>query len=214
MTSSLFTFNFRLGPWEGCLNLNFDHVDLASGFDAVCTREQLGIIWRGNPAESEVARATAYSLARTLVHADALVSFPNGIVLDVEPVTWLEVRECSTTKVVSGYMHTTLATTLLDSNHPHKLRLLKAVELTKAVLDHPALRFAIADFYAARRELGPYLGFYAFRVLEDVGFHFGVTKDDKPDWDKMNAAIGAAKNKWHPLTKAGTSARHLSKYKA
>jgi hypothetical protein len=69
MPTSLFSFNFRLGPWEGCLNLNFDQEVLAPGFDAVCTRDQLGILWAGDPKQNETARATAYTLARTLVHA-------------------------------------------------------------------------------------------------------------------------------------------------
>jgi hypothetical protein len=46
------------------------------------------------------------------VHADAFVSYPGGIVLDVEPVTWLEVREHVPEGVVSGYMHQTLAISL------------------------------------------------------------------------------------------------------
>jgi hypothetical protein len=46
--------------------------------------------------------------------------------------------------------------------------------------------------------------------LEDVGFHFGVTKQDKPDWNAMNAKLGTTEAKWKPLTDAGTAARHLS----
>jgi hypothetical protein len=64
-------------------------------------------------------------------------------------------------------------------------------------------QFALGDFYIARREVGPYSAFYAFRALEDVGFHFGVMKNDKPDWDVMNAALGTSKAKWGPLTKGG-----------
>jgi hypothetical protein len=82
--SSLSTLGW---DWEGCLNLNFDQEVLAPGFGAVCTRDQLGILWAGNPQQNEAARATAYTLARTLVHADAFVSYPGGIVLHVEPVT-------------------------------------------------------------------------------------------------------------------------------
>jgi hypothetical protein len=174
---SLFSFNFRLGPWEGCLNLNFDQIELAPGFAAVCTRDHLGILWGGDPEQNEIARATAYTFARALIHADAFLSFPTGIVLEVEPVTWLEVRDC----VPTGELR-----------------------------ELPTLQFALGDFYTARREVGPYSAFYAFRVLEDVGFHFGVTKNDKPDWDAMNAALGTSKAKWDPLTEAGTGARHLS----
>ena len=210
MAISLFSFNFRLGPWEGCLNLNFDQIELAPGFAAVCTRDHLGILWSGDPEQNEIARATAYTLARALINADAFLSFPTGIVLEVEPVTWLEVRDCMPTGVVSGYMHQTLATAPLNSNHPDKIRLCGAASLTRALRDLPALQFALGDFYTARREIGPYSAFYAFRVLEDIGFHFGVTKNDKPDWDAMNAALGTSKVKWDPLTEAGTGARHLS----
>ena len=210
MAISLFSFNFRLGPWESCLNLNFDQVELAPGFAAVCTRDHLGILWGGDPQDNETARATAYALARALIHADAFLSFPGGLVLEVEPVTWLEVRDCVPTGIVSGYMHETLATAPLDSNHPDKIRLCDAAALTCALRELPALQLAFGDFYTARREVGPYSVFYAFRVLEDVGFHFGATKNDKPDWDAMNAALGTAKAKWDPLTKAGTWARHLS----
>jgi len=210
VASSLFSFNFRLGPWEGSLNLNFDQIELAPGFAAVCTRDHLGILWGGDPQQNEIARATAYTLARALIHADAFLSFPTGIVLEVEPVTWLEVRDCVPTGVVSGYMHQTLATAPLDSNHPDKIRLCGAAALRRALRELPALQFALGDFYTARREVGPYSAFYAFRMLEDVGFHFGVTKNDKPDWDAMNAALGTSKAKWDPLTEAGTCARHLS----
>jgi hypothetical protein len=210
VASSLFSFNFRLGPWEGCLNLNFGQIELAPGFAAVCTRDHLGILWGGDPQQFEIARATAYTLARALIHADAFLSFPTGIVLEVEPVTWLEVRDCVPTGVVSGYMHQTLATAPLDSNHPDKIRLCGAAAHTRALRELPVLQFALGDFYTARHEVGPYSAFYAFRVLEDVGFHFGATKNDKPDWDAMNAALGTSKAKWDPLTEAGTCARHLS----
>jgi hypothetical protein len=210
MPISLFSFNFRLGPWEGCLNLNFDQEALAPGFQAVCTRDQLSILWTGDPQQNETARAMAYILARTLVHADAFVSYPGGIVLDVEPVTWLEVREHVSKGVVSGYMHQTLVNAPLDPNHPDKARLRSAAALVRQVQPFPALQLALGDLYTARREIGPYSAFYAFRVLEDVGFHFGVTNQDKPDWKAMNAKLGTTEAKWKPLTSAGTAARHLS----
>jgi hypothetical protein len=107
-------------------------------------------------------------------------------------------------------MHQTLAIAPLDSNHPDKLRLCEAAALTRALYDLPALQLALGDFHTARREVGPYSAFYAFRVLEDVGFHFGATKNDKPAWNGMNAALGTSKAKWDPLTDAGTWTRHLS----
>src|SRR5258706_16052861 len=60
MSLSLFSFNFRLGPWEGCLNLNFDQELLARGFEAVCMRDQLAILWVGDPQQNEAARVRAY----------------------------------------------------------------------------------------------------------------------------------------------------------
>ena len=78
--------------------------------------------------------------------------------------------------VVSGYMHQTLANAPLDPNHPDKARLRSAAALVRKVQPFPALQLALGDLYTARREIGPYSSFYAFRVLEDVGFHFGVTK--------------------------------------
>jgi hypothetical protein len=104
-----------------------------------------------------------------------LVFYPGGIVLDVEPVTWLEVREHVPRGVVSGYMHHTLANVRLDPNHPDKARLRSAAALVRQVQPFPAVQLALGDFYTSRREIGPYSSFYAFRVLEDVGFHFGVT---------------------------------------
>lgn len=64
MTHSLFAFNFRLGPWENCLNLNFDQVELAPAFAAVCTRDHLGILWGGNPQQNNEARWTAHYWTR------------------------------------------------------------------------------------------------------------------------------------------------------
>src|SRR5581483_11126436 len=175
MSTSLFCFNFRLTPWEGCLNLNFDQEELAPGFGAVCTRDHLAILWAGDPEQNDEARADAYTLARALVHADAYESFPIGIVLNVEPVTWLEVRGHVPRDVVSGYMHPTLPAAPLDSTHPDRARLKRAAALVRQLHSRPALQLALGDFYAARREPGPYSPFYAFRVLEDVGFHFGTT---------------------------------------
>ena len=203
MPTSLFSFNFRLGPWEGCLNLNFDQEELAPGFQAVCTRDQLSILWGGDPQQDETARATAYTLARALVQADAFVSYPGGIVLNVEPVTWLEVREHIPKGVVSGYMHQTLANAPLDPNHPDKARLRSAAALLRQVQPFPALQLALGDFYTARREIGPYSAFYAFRVLEDVGFHFGVTKQGKPGWNAMNAKLGTTESEMEATDERG-----------
>jgi hypothetical protein len=127
---------------------------LAPGFGAVYLRDQLGIYWLGNPKENDAARNLAYTLARAFVHADAFISFPTGIVLEMEPVTWLEVRHCVHKGIVSGYMHQTLATAPLDANHPDKVRLRYAAALVRGLRPFPALQFALGDFYTARREVG------------------------------------------------------------
>jgi hypothetical protein len=129
-------------------------------------------------------------------------------VLEVEPVTWLEVRDTKPTKVVTGYMHQSLGIAPLDREHPDNLRLKKAGELVLALAGSPELRVALADFHTARREAGAYLAFYANRALEDVGYYFGTTKKDHPDWDAMNAELGTSKAKWERLTKSGETARH------
>lgn len=64
------------------------------------------------------------------------------------------------------------------------------------------LGLALADFHAARRELGPYYAFFAFRVLKDIGFRFG-DKDGAPDWPAMNKALGTILQK--RAKKHGTS---------
>ena len=111
---------------------NFDQEELAPGFQVVCTRDQLSVLWSGYSQQNQMARATAYTLARALVHADAFLSYPGGIVLDVEPVTWLEVREHFPKGVVSGYMHRTLTNVPLDPNHPDKARLRSAAALVRS----------------------------------------------------------------------------------
>jgi hypothetical protein len=213
MAQSQFAFNFRLTPWENCLNLNFHGVQLAPRFGAVCTRDFLGIFWNGKQEDYQQAVGTAHHLARSLVHAHAFCSFPNGCVLDVEPVTWLELRNSQPEKIVSGYMHPTLNIVPLVPDHSDSAPLRRAASMVHQILQFFQLGLALADFHAARRETGSYGFFYAYRVLEDVGYHFGATKGDHPDWDAMNKALKTSKQKWDPLIKAGTSARHLSQEK-
>lgn len=210
MSTSVFSFNFRLVPWEGCLGLNFDSLQLAPGFSAVCVRDQLSLLWSGDPSSNDQARATAHTLARRLVHADAFVSFPTGLVLDVEPVTWLELRDSQSAVAVSGYMHPSLATAPLTPSSADAVRFRSSGTLAATLEPHAALLMAMADFHASRREVGPYAAFYAYRALEDVGFYFGATKDDHPKWDEMNRALGTTRAHWDLLTQAGTAARHLS----
>ncbi len=194
--ASLLFFSFRLTPWEGCLNLNVDGEGLAPDFSMACTRDHLGIMWHGDASHRATASAQAHTLARTLIHAEGFLSYPNGIVLDVEPATWLEVPNIvRPEKVISGYMHHSQANAPLDPNHVDKIRLRKAAAFRRILSNTAALQLAFADFYTARREVGPYSAFYAYRVLEDVGFHFG-SKGVHPDWDEMNRALGTSKEKW------------------
>lgn len=214
MATSYFSFHFRLLPWEACLHLNFDQVLLAEGVGAVCTRDQLGLFIAGDPQHNETLRIKAHQLARSLVHAHAYCSFPRGLVLDVEPVTWLEIRDCEPKPTVTGYMHPSLASVSLEPRHPDNAALRQAADLVRNLGGNPSLDLALADFHAARREPGPYYAFYAFRTLEDVGYAFGTAKDDKPCWDAMNLALGTTKATWDPLTDAGTTARHLKPHEA
>jgi hypothetical protein len=206
---SHFTFTFRFRPWEYCLHLNFDRKELAPGFGAVCVRDYLGIFWAGMFEQNEMARNIAYNLARVLVHSHAYFSFPKGAVLEVEPLIWSEARDCVPKESVYGYMHPSLQTAPLRHGHRDNTPLLRAAELSLALQNSMPLQLALADFHAARRRPGPYQAFYAFRVLEDVGFMFG-TKKGFADWGAMNKAFKTTEKKWAPLTKAGKWARHLS----
>jgi hypothetical protein len=209
MAPSHFTFTFRISPSHYCHHLHFDNKQLAPGFGAIWVRDYLGIIWIGEPEHNESARGSAHHLARTLIQTHAYFSFPDGSLLEIEPVTWLEVKNCELKNTVFGYMHPSLLTAPLREGHDDNNALIRAVDLVPRVINYGSLQFAVADFHSARKELGPYTAFYAYRVLEDVGYAFGV-KDDHPNWDAMNAALKTSKEKWQSLIDAGTRARHLS----
>jgi hypothetical protein len=209
MATSHFTFTFRVSPSHYCHHLHFDNKQLASGFGAVWVRDYLVIIWVGELEHNESARGLAHHLARTLIQSHAYFSFPDGSILDIEPVTWLEVRDCELKTTVFGYMHPDLQTAPLREGHEDNNALIRAVDLVPRLINYGSLQIALADFHSARKEHGPYSAFYAYRVLEDVGFSFGI-RDDHPDWDAMNAALKTSKEKWKPLIDAGTRARHLS----
>lgn len=210
MTRSHFTFTFRISPREHCLHLNFQNIEFATGFKAVCIRDYLGIVWTGDPVHNETAREIARSMARTLVQSHAYFSFPNGPVLEIEPETWLEIRNCDAEEAVYGNMHPSLATSPLQEGHEDNTAFLRAANIVGPLGPHFSLQVALGDFRVARRDLGPYSSFYAYRVLENIGYAFGITKEDKPEWDAMNKALGTDKGKWQPLTDAGTWARHLN----
>jgi hypothetical protein len=208
MPPSFFNFHFRLLPWELCLNLNFQGVQLAEDVGAVCTRDHLGLFVAAEPANFDALGSTAEQLARALVQSHAYCSYPAGGVLDVEPTTWLEVRDCEAKPTVTGYMHPSLRTAALLPGHSDNTPLIAAADLVRDVGHNVSLRLALADFHAARRERGLYYAFYAYRTLEDVGYIFGV-KDEHPDWGAMNTAFGTTKATWGALVDAGTKAAPL-----
>jgi hypothetical protein len=89
------TFTFRISPTPYCHHLHFDNKQLASRFVAVWVRDYLVIIWIGEPENNESARGLAHHLARTLIQSHAYFSLPDGSLLEIEPVTWLEVKTAS-----------------------------------------------------------------------------------------------------------------------
>lgn len=210
MPTSYFEFRFRLMPWELCLNLNFDRVQLAPGIGAVCTRDQLGIIVSGKPEEFHDLLGHAHHLAQMLVRAHAFCSYPEGAVLDVEPLMWLELQECQPTKTISGYMHRSLRHLGLEPEHPDNTAVRAAATLVHTAHADVSVNLALADFQSARRDLSPYFAFFAYRALEDIAYRFGVVGGDKPDWDAMNQGLGTSKQHWQALTTVGTAARHLN----
>ncbi len=217
MAQSLFVFQFRLLPWEGCLNLNFENMELARGFrrlthgfKAVCTRDQLWLLTDINAASFEHAQQAARQLASALVDAHGYFSFPDRLPLDLQWVSWLEVKGCGPRSTVSGYADPSLLRAKLVPAHPDNEPLLAAGDLLRRLGNNLSLALALADFRAARRELGPYYAFFAYRVLEDIGFAFGE-KGGAPNWPAMNKALGTTKEHWDDLTKTGTAARHLNK---
>jgi len=209
VSASLFNFRFRLTPWEACLHTNFDRIELADQVGVVCTRDELGIFMGGDPAKNDAMREHAHQFARGLVHAHAYFGFPGSLVMNVEPVGWLEVRDVGIPwTTVTGYMHGSLGVYPLDPDHPDNRPFRQAAATLRAFASNAALYLAMADFHAARREPGPYSAFFAFRALEDVGHMFGLERD-KPNWNAMNAAFGTSEETWKRLTEAGTEARHL-----
>lgn len=212
MEPSFFNFRFRLLPWEACLNLNFDRLELPLGAGAVCTRDELGLVMVGEPTQFDGMMARAHQLATGLVHAAAYRAFPGGnLVIDVQPITWLEVPNWTPTArgTVTGYMHRSLAHHGLDPAHPDNAPWRDALGVLIDAHRFPALYLALADFHAALREPGPYFAFFAFRALEDVAQMFGPGTEGKLNWAAMNEAFGTDKAHWEPLTVAGTAARHL-----
>ncbi len=211
MAQSLFNFRFRLLPWEACLHFNVAGVELSDRVGVVCTRNELGLLMVGDPAQNDAMRAQAHQLARGLVHGHAFCSYPTGAFVDVEPIAWLEVPDWTPSEkpTVTGYMHASLASVPLTPEHKDNVPLRDAATIIRDAGSNPSVYLALADFHAAHREAGLYGAFYAFRVLEDVGYMFGVAKNDKPDWDAMNRAFGTKEADWKRLTDAGTRARHM-----
>lgn len=211
VATSLFFFRFFLRPWEACLNFNFAGVSLPQGFSAVCTRDQLGLLVGTDPGNFDPLKEWAVQLASALANAHGYFA-PQRPALQAEWDGWLEVQRCPPTTIIAGYAHPSLQITTLDSRHPDNEPFRQAAALLVRLDAPEALLVALNDFQAARRDVSPYSVFYAYRVLEDIAYGFGVTKDDKPEWKAMNAAFGTPEDgsHWRVLTKAGTAARHLN----
>src|SRR5262245_37319035 len=63
MDSSLFLFQFRLSPWDACVELNFQNLALLPNqFHAVCTRDLLGLQTSASPANFQALFMLAQNL--------------------------------------------------------------------------------------------------------------------------------------------------------
>jgi hypothetical protein len=206
---SLFAFEFHMTPWEACLQVNFDNVRLAPDFIAACTRDHLSLMTTlTEPRAFGFALNRARELAQRLMDAHALFCASNDRLLEAEPTTWLEVKGLQRAEAVWGYMHRSLASGVLDPNHPDNGPLREAGALVNEWGRDPALMLALGDFRSARREPGPYYAFHAFRVLENIRDAFpGEERAER--WDAMNVALGTTKETWAELTDASTRSRHL-----
>ena len=134
--------------------------------------------------------------------------FPGFPALDVMAESWFEVVGVGQAQsTVFGYADSSLEFVPLVQGHPDSQPFVEASSILKATHVEPELGPAFADFRVARRQTGSYVAFFAYRVLEDIGYTFGTT-DDKPNWDAMNLALGTTKGDWRKLTEAATAARH------
>lgn len=203
---SLILFRFRLMPPQACLNLNFDRLAVGSA-GIVCTRDVLGIQLMVPDGKFDGSLLLAKRLGFTLLDVHSYCSFPNLQPIDLMAESWFEVVGSGPRDTVFGYADSSLDFVPLRSDHPDNLPFRQAVEILPLLDGEPSLGAAFADFRVARRQTGSYVGFYAFRVLEDVAYTFskGATK---ADWGTMNARLGTNEGHWAALTKAGTAARH------
>jgi hypothetical protein len=210
MQSSLFLFQYRLYPWEACVNFNFENLALLPNqFLSVCTRDLLGIQTSAPPDHFQVIQDLALGLASALIDVHGYYSYPDLPVLDLSPINFFEVKDSGAKSTVFGYTDPSIAHVPLQSGHADNKPFITAASLVSRTLSTAGLGAAFSDFRSARRNLGPYSAFYAYRVLEDIAYSFSKAKDGKPGWEEMNDTFGTTKNHWKFLTDAGTQARHF-----
>lgn len=210
MQSSLFLFQFRLSPWDACVNLNFANLGLIpEQFHAVCTRDLLGLQTSTIPENFMAVHSLAQALVASLIDAHSYFAYPNLPALDLSPINFFEVKDSGPKSTVFGYNDPSLLHAPLQAGHDDNKPFVEATKLVSHTLNTAGLGAALSDFRTARRDIGPYSAFYAFRALEDIGYSFGKSGDDKPNWEAMNDAFGTNEDYWKPLTDAGEQARHL-----
>jgi len=202
---SLFVFRFRLLPSHACSNLNFHNL-VVQDAGVVCTRDVLGVRINAVPGDVRPLLLAAKARAALLLDVHAYCAYPSRPQLDLVSEGWLEVRDAADKETVFGYSDPSLESIGLASDHADNAPFFEAAKLLGCTLSRvPDLAHAFGDFRAARSQAGSYVAFFANRVLEDVGYLFG-RRDNHPDWDKMNAALGTTTAEWTRISKG--TARH------
>jgi hypothetical protein len=188
------------------MNLNFDRLSVPPAH-FVCTRDILGVQLVVAPDTFDGVLLEAKRLAATFIDAHAYCSFPRFPPLDLMAESWFAVVGVGPRNTVFGYADSSLNFVPLVPGHSDNQPFIEASRVMRLINAAPGVGPALADFRAARQQTGSYVAFFAYRVLEDVGYTFG-TKDDKPNWVAMNSALGTTERHWGRLTEAGTAARH------
>lgn len=207
---SYFSFQYQLSPWPACVNFNFQGLRIPGNVVATCVRDQLGLIVFALPEHFDAVRSIVHTAATALIDAHAFFAFPDLPAVDLEPVTWQEVKESGVRSTVFGYADRSQEIAPIVPGHEHNRPFRQSEAFLNTVDLAIALTPALADFRSARRESGMYSGFYAYRVLEDVAYGFGEQLVAKT-WVAMNEALGTTEEHWKPLTRLGTAIRHASR---
>jgi hypothetical protein len=83
--------------------------------------------------------------------------------------------------------------------------------LLRLILNTPALRRAIHDFYLCSSRLDSDFFVYAYRAAEDIRSHFGPSETDaekKRAWNAMNQALGQQEADYSELVRLSKDSRH------